>query len=192
MRVCKACDSPNAKAIDQQLRSGATQTGVAAWTAQRGAPISRAAIQRHATAHLALAPRPPGPRPVSGDFLVTVRDSVHADDIAGTQRPTVGHGLAAQAQIDHRADKATDRDLQILWAQVLGGAIPYVKVLPSDEGYTAAHAFSDALEDEAAADDAEFTLLLSGRNSSDPETAAAMTRAREFGRPSNDATGSET
>jgi hypothetical protein len=122
--VCKVCTAQHGRAADQKLRAGETATSVAAWLTAQGEPISRAAVSRHATSHLALAARPSGPRPVSGEFLTDVRDMVHQDMAAGVLRPSMRDGLTAQKLLDDRSEKFADRELMARIAQVLGQATP--------------------------------------------------------------------
>lgn len=122
-RSCSACLSPYRSGIDQRIRSGVALTDVSGWLLVKGSPISRQALGRHNSRHLALAVRQPGPRPASGDFLQMVRDSVAADVAAGVQTPSITHGLRAQQQLDERAHRDTDYDLMMKITLMMTGTI---------------------------------------------------------------------
>jgi hypothetical protein len=173
-RPCSACSSPHRKEIERRIRSGTPYTDVELWLASVGAPIGRTALSRHAAAHGLGIARRPGPRPISASFLRDVVSTAHEDMAAGELRPSIRDAIASTVELNRQSDREQDRDLMHQMAQILGGAIPHVRVLPGDPTYT-------DMDAERDADDAEFTLLLEGKSTSDPEVVEAMERSRLAG-----------
>lgn len=122
-RPCAACSSPHAAEIDHKLKAGTAHADVSRWLNEVGTPITPHAIGRHAARHLAV-PAVRGRRPVSGDFLESVRDAA-AEGLASGELPvTLKDGIAAQKGIDARMARSADRDLMIRIAMTLTGSSP--------------------------------------------------------------------
>jgi hypothetical protein len=109
--------------LDRKLRSGATIADIVLWLATTERPIQRNALSRHANAHLGVV-RTPGPLPPSGSFLEAVRDTAHADLQAGVLRPTLTHGIAAEAELNRQKSRSVDQDIMLKIAMMLGGHLP--------------------------------------------------------------------
>lgn len=123
-RPCKACGSVNQKAINQRLRSGTTIVDVARWLDGIDDPIGRNALSRHQV-HIGVGARPSGPRPPSKPFLEAVRDAAHEDLDSGILRPTLTHGIAAEAELSRQKSRdVLGKDWQILIVQALTGQVP--------------------------------------------------------------------
>ena len=62
------------------------------------------------------------PKQTQADLAVIVRDKTLRAVREGRLKPTLQHGLMAQAMLDKRAERAADRQLAIRLAAMLGGA----------------------------------------------------------------------
>lgn len=142
-RPCAACTHPKRAELDRRLRSGSTIADIVLWLATTERPIQRNAVGRHANAHLGVI-RTPGPRPPQGSFLEAVRDAAHEDLEAGVLRPTITHGIAAEAEIARQRSRTVDRDIMLKITMALTGQVPSVRVI----------------DPELEAQEAEFRLLL--------------------------------
>jgi hypothetical protein len=90
----------------------------------------------------------------AGDLATLARNIAFERVETGDIQPTLAEGLRAQEALDRRAEKGADRDLMLVMAQVIGGAIPYkVEVL---EGQWT------QLDAEREADEAELRQLGDG------------------------------
>lgn len=148
-RPCASCESRNNREIDRRLRAGSPQADIALWLASVGDPIDRTSIGRHARRHLSgMAPRSPGRRPVSADFLQAVVDIAHEGLASGELSPSVRDAIGAQAEINRRLEKMQDRDLLLKVALVLTGNVPGIE----------AH----VLDPEQAEIEAEYRQLSAG------------------------------
>lgn len=143
-RPCSSCKSPNAQEIDRKIKSGTTLRDISRWLREIDNPITPTSLGKHAREHVGVE-RPPGRRPITGDFLETVRDQVHEDVLEGKLRLTVRDGLSAQSLLDARQKRDSDKDLMVKIAMVLTGRV---------EGYL------PAPDPEMAAIEAEFRPLL--------------------------------
>lgn len=145
-RDCASCTATFSGELDRQMRSGVPLAILSAWSAALGSPISSKALGRHRRDHLALTATR-GRRPVSDDFLESVRDAA-ADGLAsGDLRATVKDGIAAQRGLDAREARDIDRDWQLRLVMALTGNATGPRVL-------------DALDMERIAADAEYRVLL--------------------------------
>lgn len=145
-RNCASCTHPQVREINHRIRDGRPLVDISRWLDDAGTPITRQALARHARDHVGVAPIS-GRRAVSGDFLETVRDTVHEGVIEGSIRLSARDGLAAQKQIDDRLNKAADRDMFAKIAMMMTG------------GYIEGEARE--VDPEQAAIEAEFRPLLS-------------------------------
>jgi hypothetical protein len=123
MRHCATCGSPHRKEVDRRLKSGETMVAIVRWLKEVGDPIGRNALARPHRDHLGLPRRASGPKPISSDLLVAIRDRTHEDLESGLLSPTLRDGISAVVQLDHRAEKAADADLMLMLAQLLGGGV---------------------------------------------------------------------
>lgn len=146
-RNCTICDSPLRREVDRRLRTKATHEAIVLWLASQGLEIHRTAVGRHARHALPTVERRPGRQPSSDDFLTMLRDRVQADVEEGALNPSVTHGLQAQAQLDHRAERVADKELMRMIAMALTGQIPIE---------------ARVIDPEVAALEAEYRLLLPG------------------------------
>lgn len=125
MTRCKVCTSEkHGRAVDTKIKAGESFASIAAWLSAQGENVSAMAISRHAAAHLALAPRPSGPAPMSGSFLEKTVGLVEQRMDAGDLQPTMRDGLTAQKLLDDRGSKQVDHEIALRFAQILGGATP--------------------------------------------------------------------
>lgn len=161
---CKICLSEHGRAVDQKLRAGESATSIAAWLSAQGEAVSRVAVGRHSTAHLALAPRAPGPAPMTGNFLQNVVGLTEQRMASGELQPSMRDGLTAQKLLDDRSEKFADRELTLRLAQVLGGATPPELI---EGNYREVPDWEKAI-------DAEIALLTAGATV-DPEDAPRVT-----------------
>jgi len=144
---------------------------VAEWASLTGGePISRKAVARHRAAHLSLFPaRSPGPRPVATGLLEKIVANVEEGVDTGELRPTVRDGIASQVALNNRAERQTDRDAMLKFAQILGGANVFPVVIEGQSREAAARALgssawadTEEAEAERLEDDAELRLLSEG------------------------------
>lgn len=115
---CSSCENPQVREINHRIREGRPLTDISRWLKEIGTPITRQALARHAKGHLGLEPKAARPG-VSGDFLVSVRDRAHERMENGELAVSLKDGIAAQKQLDHRAEKMADHDLMLKLALVL-------------------------------------------------------------------------
>ena len=153
-RPCAACSSEHAAEINRKLKAGTTHQDVSRWLAGKGNPITPMAIGRHARTHLAMAPPPRGRRPVSGDFLESVRDTAHEALASGDLAVTLKDGIAAQKALDARAARNADMDLMLKIAITLGGRRDPLR-LPDPEVEAIEGEFRHVLEPELLTSGAE-------------------------------------
>ena len=123
-RPCSSCKSEFAGEINRKIKSGSSFRDISRWLKEVGDPITGTSLSLHARNHLGKPERTHGRKPVSADFLETVRDAVHEDVVAGKLRLTVRDGLSAQAQLDARLSRNHDRDLLARIAMALTGNLP--------------------------------------------------------------------
>jgi hypothetical protein len=114
-RPCVSCGHPKREEIDRKLKAGTSFADVSRWLKDTGErPITAPALGTHAKNHLAVEPIR-GRRPVSGDFLESVRDAAHEALASGELNVTLKDGITAQKALDARAARDLDRDI---WAKV--------------------------------------------------------------------------
>lgn len=122
---CATCDHPQVREINHRIADGRPLTDISRWLRELGTPITRQALARHAKDHRGVQPQR-GRRPVSGDFLELVRDTVHEGVAEGSIALTARDGLQAQRQLDERLARNADRDLMLKVALVLTGNVPLI------------------------------------------------------------------
>lgn len=132
-RICESCRHVKHDEIDRKLKAGASYADVSRWLrTEHDTVLSAVSIGHHAKEHLGAAPSPRGRRPVSADFLESVRDAA-ADGLAsGALDVTLKDGIAAQKALDARAARDMDRDWQLKLVLALTGRTP-VPLLPDPE-----------------------------------------------------------
>lgn len=114
-RPCASCGHSRRDEIDRKLKGGASYRDVSRWLKDAGEKqIQPPAIAAHAKTHLGVA-APQGRRPVSADFLESVRDAAHDALSSGDLNVTLRDGIQAQKALDARAARDLDRDI---WAKV--------------------------------------------------------------------------
>lgn len=120
---CATCDHPQVREINHRIREDRPLVDISRWLGEIGTPITRQALARHAKSHLGVEPTR-GRRPVSGDFLESVRDAA-ADGLAsGELAVTLKDGIAAQKALDARDARDKDRDWQMRLVLALTGNVP--------------------------------------------------------------------
>jgi len=130
---CASCDHPQVREINHRIKEERPLTDISRWLDELGTPITRQALARHAKAHMGVAPSR-GRRPVSGDFLELVRDTVHEGVLAGELVPTIKDGIKAATEIERNKNRNVDRDIALTIAALLGGHLPFgtVRVIDSE------------------------------------------------------------
>jgi hypothetical protein len=128
-RRCTICrDLDRLAYVDAQLAKGMSATYIARVLTERMTmPTSPEVILSHAKHYVA-------PVPVQAtkaeDLAILVRDRTVEAMKEGRLEPTIQHGLQAQALLDKRAEKTSDRELAITMARLLSGAGAPVAFLP--------------------------------------------------------------
>lgn len=117
---CATCEHSQVREINHRIREDRPLTDISRWLGELGTPITRQALARHAKAHVGKEPLR-GKRPVSADFLESVRDKAHDGLESGELTVTLKDGLTAQKQLDARAARNADMDLMLRIAITLGG-----------------------------------------------------------------------
>lgn len=132
---CHACRSPFVDGINRKLKEGVPDGKVSEWLKENGAYISRVSINKHKLQHLVteheaariaaakVLKKQAGTIKAKGDLASLVANQVYNMVEDGALTPTLAEGLRAQEMIDRRQEKGADRDLTIMLAQVLGGAM---------------------------------------------------------------------
>jgi hypothetical protein len=135
LRSCTVCNHPARSAIEQKIRADVSFSDIARWLATTEHPVSRMSLSRHAE-HVALTVvgRPPGPRPLSGKFVEKVIGAAEQFVDEGGH-VSVSEGLKAQALADDRANKQSNEDLLIAFAQIISGGAPGRAIGPGDIDY---------------------------------------------------------
>lgn len=143
--TCKVCSLPNAHAVDLRLRGGEPPKRTEAWLRTQGTPVSHVTLRKHRETHvlsdeerarrdaarevekaIAKADRERAIEakeaavPTVRDFAVLVRDLAVTRLAEGEITVTTRDGLAAQAMLDKREQKAADRTVAAQIAIVLG------------------------------------------------------------------------
>lgn len=114
-RPCVSCGHPKREEIDRKLKAGISFADVSRWLKDTGSrPITAPALGAHAKNHLSVE-SVKGRRPISADFLESVRDAAHEALASGDLNVTLKDGIAAQKALDARAARDLDRDI---WAKV--------------------------------------------------------------------------
>lgn len=114
-RPCASCKHAKRDEIDRKLKAGASFADVSRWLKDTGEKVIQPpAIASHAKRHLSVEAKR-GRRPVSGDFLESVRDAAHEALASGDLNVTLKDGISAQKALDARAARDLDRDI---WAKV--------------------------------------------------------------------------
>ncbi len=132
---CHACRSPFVDGINKKMREGLPDTKISEWLKENGAYISRVSLGKHKRDHLVekheaariaaqkVLEKQSKTIKAKGDLATLVANQVYNMVEDGALMPTLAEGLRAQEMIDRRQEKTVDRDLTIMLAQVLGGAM---------------------------------------------------------------------
>lgn len=132
---CAACRSPFVDGINKKMKEGLPDTRISDWLKENGAYISRVSLGKHKKNHLVekheaariaaqkVLEKQAKTIKATGDLATLVANQVYNMVEDGALMPTLAEGLRAQEMIDRRQEKSTDRDLTIMLAQVLGGAM---------------------------------------------------------------------
>ena len=118
--VCASCKHPQVREINHRIREKRPFEDISRWLTELGTPITRQALARHARAHVGVQPTL-GRRPVSGDFLRDVVETVHEKLADGELAVTLRDGISAQAELNKMAARTADRDLFAKIALALTG-----------------------------------------------------------------------
>lgn len=120
--VCASCKNPQVREINRRIRADAPYEDISRWLASLGTPITRQALARHHRDHLGdVVARTDGRKPISGQFLETVRDLAHEGVVAGDIPVTLRDGLSAQKLLDDRAQRNVEKDLLLKISIALTG-----------------------------------------------------------------------
>jgi len=132
---CAACRSPFVEAINKKMKEGIPDIRIADWLKENGGYISRVSLGKHKRDHLVerheaariaaqkVLEKQAKTIKAKGDLASLVANQVYAMVEDGALTPTLAEGLRAQEIMDRRNEKSVDRDLTIMLAQVLGGAM---------------------------------------------------------------------
>lgn len=134
LSLCATCNSPLRDEINRRIRAGIPLVTISAWLRDANAYISRDALSNHRKRHLYTPVEFERSRQVAElrrqqrtmktsrtDLAELVRDRAVDGIEAGELAVTVADGLRAQLLLDTRAQKGSDRDLQLQLAMILGG-----------------------------------------------------------------------
>jgi hypothetical protein len=151
-RPCTLCHSSERAQIDRQLRAGVGYELLLVYLKDLGVSTSKATLSRHAQ-HVLPSARQTGPKVASGDFLRDVVSTAAERMASGEIAPGIRDGISAEQEIGRRRDRATDTEIMLRFAQVLGGV-----AFPVIEGtYTEV---DDEFAEEAAEDEELFRRQL--------------------------------
>lgn len=132
---CAACRSPFVEAINKKMKDGVADSRISEWLKESGGYISRISLGNHKRNHLIekheaariqakkVLEKQAKTIKVKGDLASLVANQVYNMVEDGAMIPSLAEGLRAQEMIDRRQEKSVDRDLTIMLAQVLGGAM---------------------------------------------------------------------
>jgi hypothetical protein len=132
---CSACRSPFVEAINKKMKEGVADVKISEWLKENGGYISRVSLGKHKRDHLVerheaariaakkVLEKQAKTIKAKGDLASLVANQVYNMVEDGALMPTLAEGLRAQEMIDRRQEKGADRDLTIMLAQVLGGAM---------------------------------------------------------------------
>lgn len=132
---CLACRSPFVEGINKKMKEGLADVRISEWLKENGAYISRISLGNHKRNHLVekheaariqatkVLEKQAKTIKAKGDLAALVANQVYNMVEDGALMPTLAEGLRAQEMIDRRQEKGADRDLTIMLAQVLGGAM---------------------------------------------------------------------
>ena len=152
-RPCSTCKSARKADIERRIREQRSYLDISRWLKEVGEPISNVALAKHAKEHMDVIPTR-GRRPVSGDFLESVRDTAHEALASGELAVTLKDGIAAQKALDARAARNADMDLMLKIAITLGGRRDPLR-LPDPEVEAIEGEFRHVLEPELLTSGAE-------------------------------------
>lgn len=117
---CRICNNAALLPIvDTYLAKAHTAVFIRDKTSEMGFDISEDIIRKHKTHHVAEID-PVASKPE--DLAILIRDRTIAAVKEGVLEPTIAHGLQAQALLDRRAEKTTDRQIALELARLLSGS----------------------------------------------------------------------
>lgn len=126
-QTCATCKHPQVREINHRIREERPYEDISRWLTDlaeqgTGYAITRQALSRHHRDHLGkVGDRPAGRKPVSGNFLQAVVETVHEKLVEGELPVTVRDGISAQAELNRQLDRSADRDLMAKIALALSG-----------------------------------------------------------------------
>lgn len=121
---CATCDHPQVREINHRLREGLPLTDISRWLDEKGPPITRQALSRHAKGHLGVLVPHGGRRGATGRLLEYTVEMVEEALDNGSIVPTLKDGMKAIEIMDARAAKSKDQDLLVRISMILTGNIP--------------------------------------------------------------------